>query len=99
MTDNALRVSVLLALQRALLGAIGPGVRKVLCRWNAHGIAIRAVFDGPILAEEEEAMRIAETEVMADFPLHAVSLVCERRDAPCNIVAGPGEHAVYHRLE
>ena len=99
MQDNDLRVSVLLAMQVALLGAVGPDVRKILCRWNASEIRARAVFDGPIREGDAEVMLEVETEMMASFPRHDISLVCERHDAPQPISRRDDEQAVFARLE
>ena len=97
--ENKLRASVLLTLQSALLGAIGPAVRKVTCSWNAKEIRIRAVFDGQIGEDDAQAMLVTETEVMASFPDHDVSLVYERCDAPGSVVMHADEQAVFARLE
>lgn len=94
-----LRVSVLLGMQVALLGCIGCGVRKVLCRWNDEEIRVRAVYDGEIREADIDAMLEAETEIMASFPNHDVSIKCERCDAPLKIPRLEGEYAVFSRLE
>jgi len=99
MQDNDFWVSVLLTMQVALLGAIGLHVRKVLCRWNASEIRIRAVFDGPIREEDAEAMLVVETEMIASFPDQDISLVCEQCDAPQPILRCDDEQAVFARLE
>lgn len=99
MHENDLRIAVLLTMQVALLGAVGPDVRKVLCRWNASEIRVRAVFDGPIREDDAEVMLEVETEMMASFPSHDVSLVCERHDAPQRIPIRDDERAVFARLE
>ena len=99
MKDNDVRISVLLTMQVALLGAVGPDVREVLCRWSASEISIRAVFDGPVREDDAEAMLEVETEMMASFPGHDISLVCERCDAPQAILMRDGEQAVFARLE
>ena len=99
MKANDLRVSVLLGMQIALLGCIGCGVRKVLCRWNEHEIKARAIFDGEISEEDAEAILEAETEMMSSFPHHDVSLTCERCDAPQVIPREDHEYAVFARLE
>lgn len=99
MKANDLRASVLLGMQVALLGCIGCGVRKILCRWNDHEIRARAIFDGEIREEDAEAMLDAETEIMASFPNHDVSITCERCDAPLAIPRVDGEFAVFARLE
>jgi hypothetical protein len=99
MKANDLRASVLLGMQVALLGCIGCGVRKILCRWNDQEIRARAIFDGEIPEEDAEAMLEAETEIMASFPDHDVSITCERCDAPLPIPRVDGEYAVFARLE
>ena len=99
MKVNDLRASVLLGMQVALLGCIGCGVRKILCRWDDREIKARAIFDGEIHEEDVEAMLEAETEIMASFPNHEVSITCERCDAPLVIPRGDGEYAVFARLE
>lgn len=99
MKTNELRVSMLLGMQLALLGCIGCGVRKVLCRWNEHEIKARAIFDGAIREEDAEAMLEAETEMMASFPHQDISLTCERCDAPQVIPQGNDEYSVFARLE
>ena len=86
-----LRASVLLGMQVALLGCIGCGVRKVLCRWNDQEIRVRAVYDGEIREADIDAMLEAETEIMASFPNHDVSIKCERCDAPLQIPRLEGE--------
>lgn len=99
MKSNDLRVSVLLGMQIALLGCIGCGVRKVLCQWDEHEIKGRVIFDGEIREEDAEAILEAETEMMASFPHHDVSLTCERCDVPQVIPRGDNEYAVFARLE
>ena len=99
MNDNDLRVAVLVSIQRALLGNLGTRVRLVTCRWSKHDINVRAVFDGEIPDDEAAAMSVAETEMMADFPGHDVSLTCERCDAPQNIPREADECAVFRRFE
>ena len=96
---NDMRIAVLLSMQRALLGNLGTRVRLVTCRWSKQDIKIRAIFDGEILDDEAAAMSAAETEVMADFPDHDVSLTFERCNAPQNIPREADEYAVFRRFE
>lgn len=44
-------------------------------------------------------MSVVETEIMAGFPSHDISLVCERHDAPQPIPGRDDERAVFARLE
>jgi hypothetical protein len=70
MDDDELRVAVLLSMQLALLGCVGPTLRLVACRWSECVIEARAVFDGEISEEDRETMSEVETELMAHFPHH-----------------------------
>jgi len=100
MTSTALRVHVLLSVQRAFLGHIGTAMRAILCRWTEDGIHVRAIFDGKIADVDAEAVSEAESEVIADFPSQTrVSFKSERRDYPAPIDCEPGETAIFRRLE
>jgi hypothetical protein len=99
MQDNDFRISVLLTMQVALFGAVGPHVRKVLCRWTVSEIVIRAIFDGRIREEDTESMFVVETEMMASFLNHDISLVCKPLDALQPVPKGDDELAVFARLE
>lgn len=63
-----LRIGLLLSLQRALLGAVSPGLRSVTCGWEGTEIRLQFLCDGEISEDDEETARIAGTEVIADFP-------------------------------
>ena len=63
------RSSVLLSVQRALLGEITPGMRAIAVDWDAERIRIRVFHDGPWEASiEEDFDGCAITQVIADFP-------------------------------
>jgi len=96
---NDVRTAVLLSIQRALLGNLGTHVRLVTCQWSKHDIKVRAVFDGEIPEDEADAMSVAETEMMADFPDYDVSLTFERCDTPHDIPRKADEYAVFRRFE
>ncbi len=55
MTDNQLRIQVLLSLQMALLGEITPNIRGITCGWNAYDITIHCYFQGEINDDDKEA--------------------------------------------
>jgi hypothetical protein len=100
MTSSDLHVRVLLSIQRSLLGHIGIAVRAIICRWTQHEINVRVIFDGEASSEDIEALLVAETEVMADFPSWvAVCFKLERSDYPASIQQKDGEVAVFRRLE
>lgn len=99
-TSSDLRGRVLLSVQRALLGHIGIAVRAITCRWTQDEIVVRAIFEGDASEDDIEAISVAETEVMADFPSRvAVCFKIERCDYPAAIPEREGELAVFRRLE
>lgn len=66
-TDQLIRTTLLLSLQRALVGTVRPSLRAVTCGWSGTEVIIRYIFDGPIDPEEHEDMLVVGTEVIADF--------------------------------
>lgn len=79
------RTSVLLSVQRALLGEVRPPLRCVTVGWDTDSIHILCVFDGEIAEDDRESMECVLTEVIADFPAaegDRIHLDCVRRDAP-----------------
>jgi hypothetical protein len=66
--DLSLTASLLLSVQRALLGEVPPALRGVTVAWHDQVILIRSYFDGPITDGDREAMSCATSEVIADFP-------------------------------
>jgi hypothetical protein len=77
-----IRNSVILSVQRALLGEVSPALRGVTVGWNDNSINILCFFDGFISEEDREAMSCVETEVMADFSEFEIKLSPLRCDAP-----------------
>lgn len=92
------RCEVLLSLQRALLGEVGPSLRAVTVNYAESSLHFEAFFDGAITDENREAMSLVETEVMADFPsTHTITHEVTRLDAPALI---PKDRTwVYYRKE
>lgn len=82
MTDNEIRIQLLLCLQLALLGEVTPNLRLVACAWDAAKISIPAVFDGPISEDDRDRIEVAVTEIMASFPDHLVESDILRLDYP-----------------
>jgi hypothetical protein len=62
--DPKLRLSA----QRALLGAIHPGVRMVKVRRDHSRITFTAICDQPISDDALDALTTAAAEIAADFP-------------------------------
>lgn len=69
-----IRNSVILSVQRALLGEVSPALRGVTVGWDEKTITILCYYDGRISTEDREAMSCVETEVMADFPEFEIRL-------------------------
>ena len=65
--DESKRVSVLLSVQRALLGEVSSRLRAVRVSYDETNIRIVASFDGKITEADRESMSEVETEVYADF--------------------------------
>jgi hypothetical protein len=96
MSSDDLRVRVLLAMQVALLGTVGPNMRAVLVSWSESDIRIRVIFDSPIAASDEAVVSEIETEMMSHFPDHGVSAKAEVSSS-AHINAAEGEAFVFLR--
>jgi hypothetical protein len=79
------RRSVLLAAQVALLGEVSGAIRGITLGWTSSEVMLRALVDGPVDEEDEEAMECVGTEIIAGFPTHEVSVEVLRVDAPADI--------------
>ena len=99
MTDNELRIKVLLSLQVALLGEITHNIRGITCVWNISLITIHCYFQGEINADDKESMECVETEIIADFTEHEVNLECKRLDLPKPLNPHTLSAWVYRRRE
>jgi len=77
-----MRNSVILSVQRALLGEVSPALRGVTVGWDEKSITILCYYDRKISPEEREAMSCVETEVMADFPDQQMDLDIIQCDVP-----------------
>jgi hypothetical protein len=62
--DPSLRLSA----QRALLGVISPEIRLIKVRRDGDLILFTTIVTRPLKGEAEEALSVAATEVIADFP-------------------------------
>jgi hypothetical protein len=95
-----IRASLLLSVQRALLGAVPGSLRAVTCHWEETEIKLRFVFDGEIDDDDYEAAGIVGSEVIADFP--APWTICEdivRVDYPGSLCSQPVVLWAYRRKE
>ncbi|WP_437480736.1 hypothetical protein WME75_36185 [Sorangium sp. So ce1014] len=81
--SNDRRCAVLVAVQQALLGEVTANLRAVAVTYDNKSIRLEAYFDGEISDEDEEAMSLVETELIAAFPEdHATDVSLIRRPAP-----------------
>ena len=97
---NDIRTSLLLSVQRALLGAVPPGLRAVTCGWVGTQITLRFVFDGEISEANTEDAQIVGSEVIADFPAPwTISEDIVRLDHPAGLRPGALAHWAYLRKE
>ncbi|PWJ94657.1 MULTISPECIES: hypothetical protein [Mesorhizobium] len=91
---------LLLSVQRALLGAVSPNLRAVICGWAGVEIKLRFVFDGEIAEENLDDVRIVGAEVAADFPAPwTTSEDVARLDYPHDIRPGALDLWAYLRKE
>ncbi len=91
------KASLVLSLNRALLGAVSNPMRAVLIRADSDAIYIMAVFDGLIEQEDRSAISLVGTEVAADFPDFQVYEECVRSDVPSLIPNHTGWHMVFEK--
>lgn len=70
MSGEPFHPSVLLrfSAQKALLGAVPPSLRLVSGRAIEPQLVLSFVFNGPIEDDDVESLRVATTEMIADFP-------------------------------
>jgi hypothetical protein len=63
MIETSVRQTLLLSVQRALLGAVPAALREVSCGWSGQEIKLRFVFDGEIHPDDYESSQIVGSEV------------------------------------
>ncbi len=83
-------VMLRLSAQRALLGAIAPNVLAVFVSLETERLSMAAFVDGKLDDDEREAIEIAASEIVADFPAVA-RLDVEIVQPAIQPIDGPGE--------
>ena len=68
MNEAIPRVRLLLSAQRALLGAISHPVIAVAVRADDLELVMIVQIDGSLDDDEQEALEVAASEIIADFP-------------------------------
>lgn len=91
--------TLLLSAQRALLGAIDADVRVISIRRDGATITMTTVSARPLDEGAAEALSIAATEIVADFP----DCVIQEQFVVSKVVPfqrdNAGEYRVFQRLE
>ncbi len=64
--DSELRTKILSSAQRALHGAVAPGLRGVTVDYDRQLITLRAYFDKDATEDDKEDISVALTGIMAD---------------------------------
>lgn len=90
---------MLLAVQRALLGAIGPTLRGVTVGWSEDEVRVRCLYSGPIADVDRESMNEVEAQLLGDFPEDQIELVLESYDEPLILAGRTLDAWVYCRRE
>jgi hypothetical protein len=93
------RTSVLLAVQRALLGAIGPNLRGVTVGWSEGEVRVRCLYSGPITGVDRESMNEVEAQLLGDFPEDHIEVALELYDEPSVLAERTLDTWVYCRRE
>lgn len=91
--------SVILFVNRALWGEVGPHLRSVQGTFDASEIHVFFYFDGPISEVDREVASIVMTSVAADFPEHSVVEHCLQLDHLQPVPVVEGRHVVFLRRE
>jgi hypothetical protein len=92
------RVKILLAAQKALIGAITPQLRAVNLFWDMKRIDLYFIYDGEISEYDQEESECAATEVLTYFTdgkFETHHITC---DYPQEIPL-PGNEVVFRRHE
>jgi hypothetical protein len=97
---SALRQSVLLFVQRAMLGEVFPALRALSVHWDTKSIHISAFVDGEPQSTDIESISCIETEMMADFlDSFQIDTAIIRCDAPSQLPSVGSGVWVYARRE
>ncbi len=92
------RVSAILSMGRALLGAVSPALRAAKIAWDEEAVHLYFYYDGEISEEDHESAECVATEVITDFPEYELEIDILRWDYP-KPIPQEGLETVYHRRE
>lgn len=92
------RTTVMLSLQRALLGEVFPSLRMLTVEWTCDRVFFYAYVDGAISENDSESLSCISAEVAADYwDDIEIDYEAIRIDYPAKIT--DSRTRVYHRRE
>ncbi len=78
-------VTLLLEIQRALLGIVTPNLRMVTAEGNEEEIHLVFYYHGDIPGKEKEMAEVASAEIVSGFSNQTLNLEIIRVDAPAKM--------------
>ena len=96
---SAVDPNLRLSAQRALLGAISPEIRLIKLRQDGDRIVFTTIVSRSPSDDVKEALSVAATEVIADFPDCRIEERLTVSSEPLPVEDPLGEGWVYRRLE
>ena len=93
------RIRLLLSTQRALLDAVTPNIRAVLCGHEENAIFIEFIFDDDFSEEDFDRCELVATEVIADFSDAVIDARYTVLSPPARIPHDENSLPVYRRFE
>ena len=91
--------ALICSVNRALLQEVGPSLRAVKAQETGETIRLRFFIDGEPSEEDLNSASCAASEVISDFPEHALDDQVVRLDAPTPIPSEGGWITVFERRE
>jgi len=79
---NQMRIDVILAGQKALIGSIIPNIRAVFAEWTELSITLSIIYDGAITKSDEEEAEVIARKLQQQFSDVSVTTHYRRIDFP-----------------
>ncbi|MDO5099554.1 MAG: hypothetical protein Q4D85_12505 [Corynebacterium sp.] len=89
-----------LSLLQAFLGEICTKIRAIIFSDDPNVLRLKVIVESPLAWEEKEAISVAMTEVLCDFPqfeTENLEIICDTKRLSLQLP--PGEHFFYLRWE
>lgn len=95
------RISAILSLNGALIGEVFSQLRVAKIQWDNEKVSLLFYYDGEISEDDRESLECIATEVISDFPDHALEVNITRCDYPARIPQSEASNIalVYRRKE